>query len=297
MNGFMKITPYYGNNVGSKFGTFTTQNTDFTGKTLTKELLNSAEFKQALEDLSFYVNVTSFEVEVNIDVKSYQMVAPTSKEKAGHAHYHSSDGGYTIKADCITVDRTDGKKSDLTWIYTHFKNRRPVNIIVDSKEVKNGVYDISKFEGFKLVRPNVYEFSVEFTTYRNNTPKLTNKVTVTQSKLKQCTKPKHKVVTAKNIKNGYYYKKKGKKKTKVTLKQSSCLGYMNKVLKKKGCYPTSKGKYTAYKKYNKYFTKYSVTGLKNYGKKWNKKGLKPKVNEKGKLSKKMWEAIKRYPEL
>ena len=72
MNGFMKITPYYGNNVGSKFGTFTTQNTDFTGKTLTKELLNSAEFKQALEDLSFYVNVTNFEVEVNIDVKSYQ---------------------------------------------------------------------------------------------------------------------------------------------------------------------------------------------------------------------------------
>jgi len=152
-------------------------------------------------------------------------------------------------------------------------------------------------EGFHLLRKNTYEFSIELTTHTSTNPKLTNKVTVLQTNLKHCAKPKGKVVTAKQIKNGYYYEKKGKKKTKVTLKPSSCIEYMNKVLYKKGCYTTSKGKKTAYKKYKKYFTKYTTKALKKYGKKWNKKGLKPKVNEKGKLSKNMWKAIKRYPEL
>ena len=294
MKGFMKITPYYNNSIG---GTFTNNDAGFKGQKITKELLASQEFQKALEDLTFYVNVTSFEVTLNVDVKSYQMVAPGSGEKAGFAHYHSSDGGYTIKADCISVENPNLSKSDLSWLQTHFKNKRPVNVIVDSKAVPNGVYDISKLDGFNLVRPNVYEFTVELTTYTSNVPKLTNKVTVLQSRLKQCAKPKHHVVTSNQVKKGYYYEKKGKKKIKVTLKQSSCIGYLNQVLKKKGCYPSDNGKWTTYKKYNKYFTKSTSKGLKKYGKKWNKKGLKPKVNEKGTLSKNMWKAIKRYPEL
>lgn len=297
MNGFMKITPYYNTNIGGKFGIFKTTRTNFTGQKVTKQLLESAEFKKALEDLTFYVKVTHMDVDLNVEVKSYQLNAPDSNEKAGFSHYHSSNGGYTLKCDCISVPRTDGKKSDLAWITAHFLNKRPVNVVINSDAVPNGVYDISKFDGFKLVRPNVYEFSIELKTYTNIKNKLTNKVTILQSNLKRCKKPKHKVLTAKQIKKGEYTVKKGKKKTRVKIKKSTCVEYLNQVLKKKGCYTTSKGKYTAYKKYKSYFTKHTVAGLKRYGKKWNKKGLKPKVNEKGKLSKNMWTAIKRYPEL
>ena len=297
MSGFMKIAPYYGNNIGWKFSIFKTDSGDFSGQTITKELLESEAFQKVLDDLTFYVNVTDFEVELNIEAKSYPLIAPNSQEKVGYAHYHGGDGGYTIKAKCISVERTDGKKSDLTWLQTHFKNKRPVNVTIDSEAVPNGVYDISKFNGFKLVRKNVYEFNIELITHTSITPKLTNKVTVLQTRLNNCKKPKQHVVTLKQVKKGEYTVKKGKKKTKVKLKSSSCLKYLNKVLKAKGCYPSDKGKYTKYKKYNGYFTKYTTTGLKKYGKKWNKKGLKPKVNEKGTLSKNMWTAIKRYNEL
>lgn len=297
MNGFMKITPYYNTNIGAYFGIFTTARTNFTGQKVTKQLLESAEFKKALEDITFYVKVTDLDVELNVDVKSYQLYGTGSNEKAGFSHQHSGNAGYTLKCSCISVPWKDGKKSDLAWVTAHFLNKRPVNVIINSDAVPNGVYDISKFDGFKLIRPNVYEFDMELKTYTNISKKLTNKVSVLQSNLKRCKMPKHKVLTTSQIKKGEYTVKKGKKKTKVKIKPNSCVGYLNQVLKNKGCYTTSKGKYTTYKKYNKYFTKYTVTGLKNYGKKWNKKGLKPKVNEKGKLSKAMWNAIKRYQEL
>lgn len=290
MKHFMKITPYYTNDELNKMNIAKTDYNSQKGNEELKPIGNKIPV--------FKVYVTDLEVTVNVDVQSYQMIAPNSNEKAGFAHYHSSDGGYTLKVECITSDKDESLNMlNLKWLEKYFIERRAVNVVIDSKPVANGVYDISKFEGFHLLRKNTYEFSIELTTHTSTKPKLTNKVTVLQTNLKHCAKPKGKVVTTKQVKNGYYYVKKGKKKTKVTLKPSSCIGYLNQVLYKKGCYTTSKGKKTAYKKYKKYFTKYTTSALKKYGKKWNKKGLKPKVNEKGKLSKNMWTAIKRYPEL
>ena len=168
---------------------------------------------------------------------------------------------------------------------------------MDTEIIPNGVYDISKFDGFKLIRKNVYEFDIELTTHTNIEKKLTNKVNILQTRLNRCKQPKNIILSPKQIKRGYYYQKKGKKKIKVKIKQNSCIGYVNQILKSKGCYTKSKGKYTIYKKYNKYYTKYTVDGLKRYAQKWNKKGLKPKLKTNGKMSKTMWNAIKRYSEL
>lgn len=294
----MKIAPYLKYNSGSKVDFLKSSSGDLSNKKLTKDLLKSETFNKIVNDLTFYVKVTDVDVELNVDVEKYKLLAPNSNEKAGFSYYHSGDGGYTLSLSCITTnnDKTNNKLN-LQWLETYFLKGIPVNIVVDTEVVKNGVYDISDFTGFKLLRKNIYEFDIELTTHTNIDKKLINKVSVLQSRLNKCKKPKHLVLTANQIKKGEYTVKKGKKKTKVKIKQNSCVGYLNKVLKKKGCYTTSKGKYTAYKKYNKYFTKYTVAGLKKYGKKWNKKGLKPKVNEKGKLSKNMWTAIKRYNEL
>lgn len=298
MKGFMKIAPYYKYNVGDKISTLKSNSGDLSNVKLTKDLFNDAIFKKIIDDLTFYVKVTDLEVDINVEVKSYKLIADGSKEKTGFEHLHGGNGGYTLKISCITSNNDlTVKKLNINWLEEHFLNKIPVNVIIGSDAVKNGIYDISKFEGFKLIRPNVYEFNVELTTHTSINRKLTNKVSVLQSRLNRCNKPKHKVLTLKQIKKGEYTVKKGKKETKVKIKKSTCLKYLNQVLKKKGCYTTSKGKYTTYKKYNSYFTKYTVAGLKKYGKKWNKKGLKPKVNTKGKLSKNMWEAIKRYNEL
>ena len=295
---FMKIAPYYNSSMGETLYKLKSHSGDFVGKKVTKDLLNSNEFKQVIEDLTFSLRVKNIEVELNVDVKSYPMLSPSSGEKVSYAHYHSGNGGYTIKADCITLadDKTENQLN-FKWLETYFLDKRPVNVVFDSEFVQNGVYDITDLSNLNLVRPNVYEFSIELITYTVNKPKLTNKVTVLQSRLKRCSKPKDKVLTLKQIKKGEYTVKKGKKKTKVKIKKSTCMKYVNQVLKNKGCYTSDKGKYTKYKKYNSYFTKYTTAGLKRYGKKWNKKGLKPKVNEKGKLSKNMWTAIKRYTEL
>lgn len=298
MKGFMKIAPYFNYNIGDKISYLKSSSGDLSNTKITANLLNNATFKKIVNDLTFYVKVTDIQIDLNVDVKSYKLLAPGSNEKAGYTHHHDANGGYTLKVSCITTDNDKTEnKLNIEWLENHFLNNVPVSIVVNSSNIKNGVYDISKFNGFKLIRPDVYEFDIELTTHTSIKHKLTNKVTVLQSRLKRCKKPEHRVVTANQIKKGEITVKKGKKKTKVKLKSSSCLKYLNQVLKGKGCYTTSKGKYTAYKKYNGYFTKYTVAALKRYGKKWNKKGLKPKVNTKGKLSKNMWEAIKRYNEL
>lgn len=298
MSSFMKIAPYYKYNVGDKISSLKSNSGDLSNVKLTNDLFNNDTFKKIINDLTFYVKVTDLDVDINVEVKSYKLLAPDSLEKTGFEHLHSGNGGYTLKMSCIASNEDlTVNKLNIKWLEEHFLNKIPVNVIIDSDAVKNGIYDISKFEGFKLIRKNVYEFNIELTTHTEINRKLTNKVSVLQSRLNRCSKPKHKVLTLNQIKKGEYTVKKGKKKTKVKIKKSSCVKYLNQVLKKKGCYTTSKGKYTAYNKYNSYFTKYTVAGLKKYGKKWNKKGLKPKVNTKGKLSKNMWKAIKRYNEL
>ena len=187
---FMKIAPYYNSSMGETLYKLKSHSGDFVGKKVTKDLLNSNEFKQVIEDLTFSLRVKNIEVELNVDVKSYPMLSPSSGEKVSYAHYHSGNGGYTIKADCITLadDKTENQLN-FKWLETYFLDKRPVNVVFDSEFVQNGVYDITDLSNLNLVRPNVYEFSIELITYTVNKPKLTNKVTVLQSRLKRCSKP------------------------------------------------------------------------------------------------------------
>lgn len=298
MSGFMKIAPYFKYNTGDKISYLKSESGDLSKTKLNSKVFKTETFDKIVKDLTFYVRVTDVEVELNVEVKKYQLDAPNSNVKSGFAYYHSGNGGYTLKLSCITTnkDKTQSKLN-LKWLEQHFLNNIPVNIVVDTEIIPNGVYDISSFTGFKLLRKNVYEFDLELTTHTNIDKKLTNKVNILQTRLNRCKQPKNIILSPKQIKRGYYYKKKGKKKIKVKIKQNSCIGYVNRILKSKGCYTKSKGKYTIYKKYNKYYTKYTVDGLKRYAQKWNKKGLKPKLKTNGKMSKNMWNAIKRYNEL
>lgn len=234
------------------------------------------------KSMGFDVNITDVEVEINVKTQSYQMYSPNSTGKTGFRHFHGGDGGYTLKLHCITRDtEKTNNKLNLENLHDLYLKQEAVNITSKSEAIKNGIYDISKFESYTLLRKNVYEFDIELTTYTPITTKVVNKISVLRNEfIKQCpnrpSKKQRTIYTASDIKN---------KKAKVY----PCIQKLNKILYKKGF--MSK---TAYKKYGDYNTKYTKKGLSKFGKKWNKKGLKPKVNEKGKISKKIWEALKNY---
>ena len=154
-----------------------------------------------------------------------------------------------------------------------------MSVVIDTEIVPNGIYRISDFTQYEPIRKDYYHIEIEFTKHTNVSAKLTNKCTVLQSYLKQCKKPSSKVYTAKQIK---------KKKAKA----STCIKLVNQMLYHKG-YLSKKN----YSKYGSYWTKASNNALKKFQKKWNKQGLKPKINEKGSISNNCWTAIKRYTEV
>lgn len=222
------------------------------------------------------------------------------------------------------------------YLNYYFTNNIQVSVVMDTELVPNGIYDITDFSEYSPIRKDYYEIEIEFTNYVDISAKLTNKCTVLQSYLKQCKRPTSKVYTTKQIdaaKKGKPIKvkvktkdKKGKTVTKTkTIKPeaSMCIGYVNEVLYTLGFYGPSKPKSISgrsvikfseiekyekqlqnwkngkkyYKNYKSYWTKTSVKGLKKFQKRWNKKGLKPKLNVKGTLDKNTWKAILRYPEV
>lgn len=228
--------------------------------------------------------------------------------KSAFTYSTSGDAGYTFKVKCL-IRKKDVLKDGKTVFYYlnyYYTNRVAMSVVIDTEIVPNGVYRISDFTEYAPIRKDYYEIEIEFTKHTSVSAKLTNKCTVLQSYLKQCKRPSDKVYTKGQIdasKKGkpkkVTYKVKDKKTGKMVKKTktikpvaSSCIAYVNQVLMSKGKYPKK-----TYKKYGSYWTKSSHNALKRFQKKWNKQGLKPKVNEKGKLSKNCWEAIKRYTEV
>lgn len=282
---FMLIAPYYKDDY--KFGTLSSQSGTIKNKTV-KEVKNTDLYKQIINDRSFYAKVSDLEVTYNIETKSYQLYAPKSTDKVGFSHLQGGDGGVTIKCHLITfdTDKTNGTK-DITWLKKYFTEQTTVNITTDTEAIPNGLYDISRFDGFKLLRKGVYEFDIEFTTYTDTSYKMVNKKSVLQTTFTQkCpnrpSKANRKTYTAKQIKKGKAQK-------------NTCIEYVNKILYKLGYFKRGKkDSKQYYKPYHQYRTKYTNSALKKFGKKWNEKGLSPKVNEKGKLSKNMWIALKNY---
>lgn len=207
--------------------------------------------------------------------------------KSGFIYYSGGDAGYTFKVriivkkdDVIKGVGRNGKDhrvwSYLQYYYTH---SFLVSVVADTLVIPNGVYVISDFTEYEPIRKDYFEADIEFTSYRKSSSKLTNKVTILQSYLKYCKKPKLKIVTGKQIKAN-------------KLKKNTCIQNVNKVLYGLG-YLSKKN----YKNYGGYWTKASHRGLVRFQKAWNKKGLTPKLNTKGNMTRDCWKAIKRYPEV
>lgn len=236
--------------------------------------------------------------------------------KSSFKYYYDGDAGYSFKVKCL-ISRNDKLPDDKTVYYylnKFYTDNINVSVVIDTEVVPNGVYAISEISNITLVRKDYYEIEIEFTKYTQLSQKLTNKCTILQSRLKSCKYP-----SKKTTKKAYTLKKINKASTKEKKKMQvgKCLQYVNEILYKKGFYAkganpkktkkikTSKGKTKSVKLtrkyyYNTYKTYWSVLSkraLKRFQKKWNKQGLKPELNEKGRLDKKTWKALKKYTEL
>lgn len=278
--------------------------------------------KQALDVLN---NSTPLELKV---MDSPEVTREFNKKKvklyntngaSSFQYYYDGDAGYSFKVKCLISRNdtaTDGKTIYyyLNKLYTKNIN---VSVVIDTEVVPNGIYAISEISSITLVRKNYYEIEIEFTKHTQISQKLTNKCTILQTRLKSCSYPSKKIT-----KKAYTLKKINKASTKEKKKMvvGKCLQYVNEILYTKGFYASGASNKTVKKKYknkkgkkvtkkitynrkyyyNTYKTYWSVLSkraLKRFQKKWNKQGLKPKVNEKGILSKNTWTALKKYTEL
>lgn len=282
--------------------------------------------KQALDVLN---NSTPIELkvmdspEVTRELKKKKVKLYNTDGASSFKYYYDGDAGYSFKVKCL-ISRND-KLPDNKTVYYYlnklYTNNINVSVVIDTEVVPNGVYAISDFADITLVRGDYYEINIEFTKHTQLSQKLTNKCTILQSRLKNCSYPSKKVT-----KKAYTTKKINKASTKEKKKMQvgKCLQYVNEILYIKGFYgdgasnktvkkkvktKNKKGKTVKttkkvtynrkyyYNKYKTYWSTLSKRALKRFQKKWNKQGLKPKVNDKGILSKNTWTALKRYTEL
>lgn len=271
---FLTIRPYIP--LGDKLtkGIVTVDGTYKKGTTVTQKVEDS------LKNTSIKLKVTDTPT-VHREFNKTRVKTYNTDGKSSFVYYGNGDAGTSFTVKCL-ISKKDKLKNGKTVFYylNHLYTKHfSVSVVIDTELVPNGVYMISNFTEYNALRKDYYEIEIEFSKHTKPDIKLTNKVTVLQSHLKKCKKPSSKVYTTKQIKN---------KKAK----SSTCIKYVNKMLYKKG-YLSKK----TYKSYGSYWTKYSRKALVKFQKKWNKKGLRPKLNEKGKISKNCWKAIKRYPEV
>lgn len=243
--------------------------------------------------------------------------------KSTYKYYSDGDAGYSFKVKCLISrnDKLPDNKTVYYYLNKFYTDNIMVSVVIDTEVIPNGVYVINDFTNITLVRGDYYEIEIEFTKHTQLSQKLTNKCTILQSRLKKCSYPSKKV-TKKAYKTSTIDKASTKQKKKMQV--GNCLQYVNEILYTKGFYgkgaentkvtkitkkKTKSGKVKKvktkvthsrkwwYNKYKTYWSTLSKRALKRFQKKWNKQGLKPKVNEKGILSKNTWTALKKYTEL
>lgn len=271
---FLSLRPYV------KVGNTLTKSLRTVDGTLKKGTVITNSLETSLKNTSIRLKVTDTPT-VTREFKKNRVQTYNTDGKSTFVYYNSGDAGTSFRVKCL-ISKQDKLKDGKTVFYylnhlytSHFL----VSVVIDTEIVPNGVYIISDFTEYEPIRKDYYEIEIEFSKHTETSIKLTNKCTILQSYLKKCKRPSGKVYTAKQIKN---------KKAK----SSTCIKYVNKMLYKKG-YLSKK----TYKAYGSYWTKSSRKALVKFQKRWNKKGLKPRLNEKGKISKNCWKAIKRYPEV
>lgn len=303
---FLQIRPYV--ELNKYFGTkLETDNGAFAkGSKITQDVYNKVNSSSLIK-----LNVIDTpKVTRNYKKTKVQTVNPNGGTgKSNFWFYFGGDAGYSFKVKCLIRKKDVLKDGKTVFYYINYwyTNHFAVSVVVDTEIIPNGVYHIADFTEYEPIRKDYYHIEIEFVKYVKITEKLTNKCTVLQSYLKQCKRPSSKVYTKKQIdanKKGkplkVKYKVKDKKTGKMVTKTktikppaSTCTKYVNQMLYKKGFYKSKKN----YKAYASYWTKSSHNALVRFQKRWNKQGLKPKINEKGKISKNCWKAILRYTEV
>ena len=311
---FLKIMPY-----------FTSTNAEYY-----KDFKYIAEYvsgditidKQALDVLN---NSTPIELkvmdspEVTRELNKKKVKLYNSNGASSFKYYYDGDAGYSFKVKCLVSknDKLRDGKSVYYYLNKLYTNNINVSVVIDTEVVPNGIYTISDCTDITLVRGDYYEIEMEFTKHTQLSQKLTNKCTILQTRLKECSYPSKKV-TNKAYKTSKIDKASSKQKKKMQV--GKCLQYVNEILYKKGFYAAGasnksvKKKYKTksgkkktkkitynrkyyFKNYKMYWTTISKHALIRFQKAWRKQGLTPTPNKKGILSKKTWECLKRYTEL
>lgn len=242
--------------------------------------------------LSFGLKVTGdVSIDREFNVKSTQLHKNGSE--APYIFYDTGDGRYSFSCTVIMTNSWD--YDNLDYLY---RNRVPVNIVIDAYAIPNGMYMIAEASKRKVIRRGVWEIELKFIRYLEiNVTKTWNK----QKKVDNLTKKVAKCTLKK-------WTKKDKNKKDI----NDCNALITKILYKKGflkkkyigknwdvSYVTKKSKKSS--KSSKKATSRRVypcrSALKKFQKRWNKKKLKPRLKENGKKDKNTLKALKRYKEL
>ena len=232
--------------------------------------------------------------------------------------HDNGDGYYSFTVTIIMKNDWDYYKLD--YLY---RNRIPLNIVVDAYSIPNGFYMMSDATSRKVIRSKVWELDLKFTRYFDIS---ISKKFAKQKHVDELTKKISKCTYAKWTKKTYVIHSKTKKKVKqdvndcnkIVLQILNKKGFLNKkfigtnweqwykrkkveVTKTKSKLKDTSGNAATLvekKKTNETETVYPCkVALKKFQKAWNKKKLKPQLKENGKKDKNTLAALKRYKEL
>ncbi len=155
--------------------------------------------------LSFGLKVTGdVSIDREFDVKSTQLHKNGSE--APYIFYDTGDGRYSFSCTVVMTDSWD--YCNLDYLY---RNRVPVNIVIDAYAIPNGMYMIAEASKRKVIRRKVWEIELKFIRYLEiNVTKKWDK----QKKVDNLTKKISKCTYAKWTKKTWVIHSKTKKKVK-----------------------------------------------------------------------------------
>ena len=250
------------------------------------------------DSLSISFKVTGdVEIEREFNIKATQL--HKKDFEAPYVFTDSGDGFYSFSCTVIMTNTWD--YYNLDYLY---RNRVPVNVVIDAYAIPNDMYMIVEASKRTVVRRGVWKVELKLTRYSStNAVHITNK-TVKQKKVDKLTNNTLKCTLKK-----WTAKDKNKKDVNNCNQLITMILYKKGLLKKKYVGKNWDVSYT--KKITSYNTKGKRTvsqtivkkyypcrlALKSFQKKWNKKKLKPHLKETGKKDTDTLKALKRYKEI